>query len=94
MFNWVMGRGGNSTKICPRLRQPDRREQESLTVNFGIGLWPSKLLQARGAPRKNAMPFRFTIKFESSLGGDVKLLAQLFIQSRQVKMFFRCHQRQ
>jgi hypothetical protein len=55
------------------------REQESLTINFGAGLWHSKLLQAGGVSRKNAMPLRLRIKFETSLGGDIYLLAQLFI---------------
>ena len=41
--------------------------------------------------RKNAMPLRLKIKFVSRLGGDIKLLAQLFIQSRQVKVFLWCH---
>jgi hypothetical protein len=69
------------------LPQPDRREQESLTVNLDAGSWWG-LLQAGGASRKNAMPLRLTIKFEFRFGGDIKLPAQLFIQLRQMKVLF------
>jgi hypothetical protein len=72
-----------------RLPQPDRGEQESLTVNFGADSWWG-LFQTGGTSRKNAMPLRPTIKFEFRFGGDTKLHAQLFIQLRQVKVLFWC----
>jgi hypothetical protein len=89
MGNATVNPRNRITALCARLPQSDRREQESLTVNFDAGLWwYSRLLQAGGASRKNAMPLRLTIKFEFRFGGDIKLPAQLFIQLRQVKVLF------